>query len=50
MASVPASCTTTDQVTEVAVRFLIAHPEALESSASGLVAKALSEAFPCHRG
>jgi hypothetical protein len=32
---------------EVAVRFLIAHAEAQQSSASGLVAKALSDAFPC---
>jgi Rap1a immunity proteins len=39
--------TIAEQVTEVAVRFLIAHPEALQSSASGLIAKALSDAFPC---
>jgi Rap1a immunity proteins len=39
--------TTAEQVMEVAVRFLIAHAEAQQSSASGLVAKALSDAFPC---
>ena len=39
--------TTAEQVTEMAVRFLIAHPEAQQSSASGIVAKALSDAFPC---
>ena len=38
--------TTAEQVTEVAV-FLIAHPEAQQSSVSGLIAKALSDAFPC---
>jgi Rap1a immunity proteins len=41
---------TAEQVTEVAVRFLIAHPEAQQSSAGDLIAKALSDAFPCHPG
>ena len=41
---------TAEQVTEVSVRFLIAHPEAQQSSASGLIAKALSDAFPFHPG
>jgi Rap1a immunity proteins len=40
--------TTAQQVTEAAVHFLIAHPEAQQSSASGLITKALSDAFPCH--
>jgi Ssp1 endopeptidase immunity protein Rap1a len=39
--------TTAEQVTTGAVRFMIAHPEAQQSSASGLIAKALSDAFPC---
>jgi hypothetical protein len=42
--------TTAEQVTKAAVRFLIAHPEAQPSSASGIIAKALSDAFPCHPG
>jgi hypothetical protein len=36
-------------VRDVAVHFLIAHPEVQQSSASGIVAKALSDAYPCPR-
>jgi hypothetical protein len=39
--------TTAEEVRYVAVHFLIAHPEVRLSSASGLVANALSEAYPC---
>ena len=44
------SGTTAEQLMEAAVRFLIAHPEAQQFAASGLIAKALSDAFPCPPG
>ena len=37
-----------EQLLDVAVRFLAAHPAYAQFSASGLVANALSDAFPCH--
>jgi hypothetical protein len=40
--------TTSQELRDVAV--LIAHPDVRQSSASGLVAKALSEAYPCPPG
>ena len=42
--------TTSQGLRYVAVHFLIAHPDVRQSSASGLVAKALSEAYPCPPG
>ena len=39
--------TTAEEMRYVAVHFLIAHPEVRQSSASGLVANALSKAYPC---
>jgi len=38
---------TDDQVVDVAIRFLDAHPARRGSAASELVAEALAEAFPC---
>jgi hypothetical protein len=42
--------TTSQGLRDVAVHFLIAHPGVRQSSASGLVAKALSEAYSCPAG
>src|SRR5271166_5042842 len=39
--------TTPDRLQNSVVSFLIAHPETRQSSASNLVVKALSDAFPC---
>jgi hypothetical protein len=43
----PPSEATARQVQEAVVRFLLIHRDAQSSSASGLVAKALSDEFPC---
>ena len=43
----PRDTVTLAQMTDVVVRFLAAHPERRELGAAGLVAQALSEAFPC---
>ena len=42
-----ASTATVRQVTDVAVQFLTKHPELRHLGAATLVARALSEAFPC---
>jgi hypothetical protein len=39
--------TRAEQLMDVAVRFIAAHPSYGQFSASGLVASALSDAFPC---
>ena len=38
---------TSDQIRDIVVRFLVNHPEKRHYAASGLVAAALEEAFPC---
>jgi hypothetical protein len=43
----PPHDTTALQVREVVVHFLLAYPDTQGSSASGLIAKALADAFPC---
>ena len=43
----PPGQATGGQVRDIVVRFLVNHPEERHFSAESLVAKALSEAFPC---
>jgi hypothetical protein len=43
----PSPDATAQRLRDAVVRFLMAHPQTRLSSASGLVAKALSDAFPC---
>ena len=43
----PPPGTMAERLEDIVVRFLTAHPETQRSSASGLVAKALNDAFPC---
>jgi Rap1a immunity proteins len=43
------SGTTVQQAVDVATQFLTSHPEMRHYAAAGLVAQALSDAFPCSR-
>jgi hypothetical protein len=45
----PRDTVTLGQMSDVVVRFLAAHPERRALGAAGLVAQALSEAFPCSK-
>ena len=46
-ACVPPNQVTREQVKDIAVQFLVKHPELRHLTAVSLVASALHEAFPC---